>query len=53
MLSMRKLKELALTMIPKDHPLRDVLLAEKDYLTVDEFLVKLEVWLTLSEHGKT
>ena len=49
LLSMRKLKDLALTDIPKDHPLRDVFLAEKEYITVEEFLIKLETWLTLME----
>ncbi len=34
MLPMRKLKDLALTDIPKEHPLRDVLLAEKDKMPV-------------------
>ena len=52
MLPMRKLKELALTEIPKGHPLRDVLLDEKDYLTVDEYLTKMEVWLMLIENGR-
>ena len=50
MLSTRRLKELALAKIPADHPLRDIILAEKEYLTPDEFLAKLEVWLNLMEY---
>ena len=52
MLPMRKLKELALTVIPKEHPLRDVILAEKDFLTVDEYLAKMEVWLFLATYQR-
>jgi hypothetical protein len=49
---MRKLKELTLTEIPKGHPLRDVLLAEKDHLPVDEYLAKMEVWLFLATYQR-
>ena len=42
-----RLKEFALQ-LPADHPLHRVLLAEKDLLTVDEFLGRIDLWLKLS-----
>jgi len=42
-----KLKGFALQ-LPQDHPLQRVLLVEKDKLTVDEFLSRLDLWLRLS-----
>jgi hypothetical protein len=42
-----RLKEFALQ-FPADHPLQRVLLVEKDRLTVDEFLSRIELWLKLS-----
>jgi len=41
------LRQLVLARFPEDHPLRDVILAEKDVLTSDEFLAKMPVWLVL------
>jgi len=41
------LKEFALQ-LPQDHPLQRVLLVEKDRLTVDEFLSRIDLWLKLS-----
>ncbi len=41
------LKELVRSRFPIDHPLRDAILAEKDILTPEELLSKLEVWATL------
>lgn len=41
------LKEFARNRLPPEHPLRDVLLAEPDILTPEEFLAKLAVWCVL------
>lgn len=41
------LKEFARDRLPPDHPLREVLLAEEDILTPEEFLAKLTVWCVL------
>jgi hypothetical protein len=46
-LSIRSLKDLAIALFPEDHPLREVILAEKDVLTPVEFLAKMEVWTVL------
>jgi len=46
-LSIRGLKELVLAQFPEGHPLREVILAEKDRLTPAEFLAKMEVWVVL------
>ena len=35
--------------LPKNSLLRGVLLLEKDVLTVDEFLAKMDIWLKLIE----
>ena len=42
-----RLKGFALQ-LPVDHPLQKVLLIEKDRLTVDEFLSRIDLWLRLS-----
>lgn len=42
----RTLKEFAFQRLP-DCALRDVLLAEQDFLNVDEFLTKMEIYLKL------
>jgi hypothetical protein len=42
-----RLKEFALQ-LPADHPLHKILLIEKDRLTVDEFLSRIDLWLKLS-----
>ena len=42
-----RLKGFALQ-LPADHPLQRVLLVEKDLLTVDEFLGRIDLWLRLS-----
>jgi len=42
-----RLKEFALQ-LPADHPLHKVLLIEKDRLTGDEFLSRIDLWLKLS-----
>jgi hypothetical protein len=46
-LSIRDLKDLVLARFPEDHPLRAVILAEKDVLTPAELLAKMEVWAVL------
>ncbi len=46
-LSIRGLKDLVLAQFPEAHPLREVILAEKDRLTPAEFLAKMEVWVVL------
>ena len=43
----RGLKGFALQ-LPPDHPLQRVLMVEKDRLTVDEFLGRIDLWLRLS-----
>ena len=50
LLSIRPLKEFARTRIPANHPLREVILAERDFLTPVEFLAKLEVWQVLANY---
>ena len=41
------LKDFVRSKFPADHPLRDAILAEKDVLTPEELLSKLEVWAIL------
>jgi len=45
--STRRLKEFVLNQFADDHPLRQVILAERDSLTIAEFLAKLATWLVL------
>ncbi|MBS7656282.1 hypothetical protein KEJ50_07315 [Candidatus Bathyarchaeota archaeon] len=45
-LSIKQLKDFALK-LPKGSVLRGVLLLEKDELEVNEFLIKMDVWLKL------
>ena len=45
--SIRSLKDLVLARFPEGHPLREVILAERDALSPSEFLAKLEVWTIL------
>jgi hypothetical protein len=49
MVNMRSLKQFAFKMLPKELPLRDLLLTEKDELTAQEFIIKLEIWLKLNK----
>ncbi|MEM2614459.1 MAG: hypothetical protein QXO15_09615 [Nitrososphaerota archaeon] len=46
-LSMKSLKDFALNNLPKGSVLREVLLMEKDELEVNEFLIKMDIWLKL------
>lgn len=43
----RRLKNFAFQKLPKDSELRDILLTERDLLNINEFLVKIEIWLKL------
>lgn len=43
----KPLKEFALEKLPQNSALREVLLSEKDDLTVDGYLAKLNIWLML------
>jgi hypothetical protein len=45
--SLRPLKDFALRELPETHPLRSVILAEKDELGANEFSLKLETWNVL------
>ncbi|MEM4650001.1 MAG: hypothetical protein QXP78_04980 [Candidatus Bathyarchaeia archaeon] len=45
-LSIKELKDFVLR-LPKGSVLREVLLLEKDELEVNEFLIKMDVWLKL------
>lgn len=47
MVAVRPLKELVLSRFPENHPLRHVILAEKDFIMAEEFLAKMEVWAVL------
>jgi hypothetical protein len=44
---LRQIKQLASEKLPKDWPLREVLLQEKEEISPEEFLAKLQIWLTL------
>jgi hypothetical protein len=46
-LSIRGLKEFVMARFPEEHPLRAVILAERDLLTPAELLAKMEVWSVL------
>lgn len=48
-INIKKLKEFALTELPKDWPLREILLAENSELEVSTFSERLRVWLQLSK----
>jgi hypothetical protein len=45
--NIKPLKTLVLEKFPKDCPLRNALLAERDVLKIYEFLAKIETWLNL------
>ena len=45
--NVRPLKAFASTRLPRDCPLRQVLVAERDTLNANEFLAKMETWLKL------
>jgi hypothetical protein len=46
-INVRALKQFAANNLPDRSPLRTVLLGERDEISPNEFLAKLEVWLVL------
>jgi len=46
-INIRKLKNFAFDDLPKDWPLREILLSEDDELDVSTFLARLPLWLNL------
>jgi hypothetical protein len=46
-IDIRPLKAFVSEKFPKDSPLREALLAERDVLDAQEFLAKMETWLNL------
>ena len=46
-IDIRPLKAFVSVKFPKDSPLREALLAERDVLSAQEFLAKMETWLNL------
>jgi len=44
--NIRPLKDFAVQ-LPKNHPLKNVLLQERDTLTASEFIAKMETWQAL------
>ena len=55
MINITSLKSLVRSELPHGAPLREVVLAERDELTEDEYLLKTEIWLKLlrSDYGKS
>jgi hypothetical protein len=53
-INIRPLKQFAYEELSKSSHLRNILLSEKEILTVSEFLAKMDVWLKVlhSEGGK-
>ncbi|MCK4456283.1 MAG: hypothetical protein KAW39_00930 [Thermoplasmata archaeon] len=49
-ISTDNLKELVSGKFPLDHPLRLVILREKEHLTPEELLAKLQAWLVLLDY---
>jgi len=43
----RPLKKVAAEKLPRDSVLRDVILSEEDFLSSEEFLIRVKVWLRL------
>ena len=52
-ISIRRLKSFAFSQLPKEWPLRDIILSEEDELDVRIFLARLPVWLRLSRISDT
>lgn len=50
-IGIRPLKDLVVSAFPESHPLRTVILAEKDALAPLEFLAKMDVWFVLLNRG--
>lgn len=47
-ISIRKLKDFAYRELPKNWPLREILLLENEEIDVSTFLARLPLWLRLS-----
>lgn len=47
-LNIQRLKEFALTKLPRDSTLREILLAETKEIDISTFLARLPIWLRLS-----
>lgn len=45
--NIRRLKKFAMNKLPTNSGLRDVILVEKDELSREEFLAKMDIWLNL------
>ena len=43
----RSLKELAMRIMPKESVLRDIIPGDKDELSAEEYIAKVDVWLRL------
>ncbi|MDI6819862.1 MAG: hypothetical protein QMC89_03040 [Candidatus Hodarchaeaceae archaeon] len=48
-MNLKPLKKFALERLPKESSLREVILAESDEITTQDFLAKVDVWLKLAE----
>jgi hypothetical protein len=48
--STKGIKDFVSKHLPRQHPLREVILLEKDTLTPEEVLAKMEVWMVLLDH---
>jgi hypothetical protein len=51
-INMGRLKQFAFEILPKESPLRDLLLTEKGEMLAEEFIIKLEIWLKLIKRLK-
>jgi len=51
-INMKKLKEFAYQRLPRNNPLREVIISEDDELDPNVFLARLSVWLKLSKFLK-
>lgn len=47
-ISLELLKDFAFTRLPRDSPLRDIILAENDEIDALTFLARISLWLRLS-----
>ena len=46
-LEIKRLKEWSISHLPPSSTLRNVLLHEKDSISIEEFLIKIPIWLQL------
>ena len=47
-----RLKQWVLQKLPRESKLRELILSEKEILTVDEFVTKLETWVLLAANER-